>query len=159
MSRHSSRTYATPLRLEPAGSRTLWRLIPLLHLPGLAVIPATAIPAPAIAVLYAGLAVSCAVMWWRLARHGSGALRRLTWQAGHDCQVELRGGRVLEARLEPRAFVHPRLVILYYRRGTGRVRSLALLPDMIDAVTWRRLRVRLNTQLQVADEDADRDPA
>ena len=48
--------------------------------------------------------------------------------------------------LAPRAFVMPWLVIVYYRQG-ARQHSLFILPDMLPADTFRRLRVRLKTEL------------
>jgi len=150
MLRRSSRTYATPLRLEPVGSRTLWRLELLLHAVTLPVV--LTLPLPAAAALAALLCCSLARSWRRRAMRAPGALRSLTWQDATTCRVVLRNGRTLAATLEPRVFVRPWLVILYYRTGRWRVQSLLLLPDMLDAVTWRRLRVRLNTGLNPQDE-------
>jgi hypothetical protein len=149
MSRYWSRTYATPLSLEPCGSRTLWRLVLLLHVLALPAVATAQLPLPARGLL--AVAVLCALAW-QLRKTRTGPLRRFTWLAGSACRVELADGTRLQARLEPRAVVHPRLVILYYRSGRRRVRALLLLPDMLDPVTWRRLRVRLNTQLQQPDE-------
>lgn len=76
--------------------------------------------------------------WWRsrprdrLRRLGNGHLQ-VADAAGHWCDVEVQGD----------SFVSPLLIVLRYRVGRSRVRSLVLLPDSADAADLRRLRVSL----------------
>jgi len=120
-----------------------------LHVLALPAACAAQLPLPARSLLAGTVLCSLA---WQLSRARTAPVRRFSWLQGMDCRVERPDGTQLQARLEPQAVVHPRLVILYYRSGRWRVRALLLLPDMLDPVTWRRLRVRLNTQLQLPDE-------
>lgn len=77
---------------------------------------------------------------------GSGATRRIIWQADGAWFLEDEQGVMREAQLQPSSFVHPRLVILGFRfvRSKGR-RSLVLCPDSMDVDTLRRIRARLRT--------------
>ena len=143
--------YATPLWLEPAGSRTLWLLLLTLYLATLSL--ACLVPVPGSVRLLMAVVLAVVPGLW-LTLLPLFPVRRLVWLEGCSCWIESRAGATRMARLESRAFVSPWLVILYYRTGRWRTRALLLLPDMLDAVTWRRLRVRLRTQLCSTD-DAD----
>jgi toxin CptA len=97
-----------------------------------------------------GLAIVASLGWQaasQVLRIAPGSLRSLTWQQGRDCRLELAGGGRLSATLEPYAFVQPWLVIIAYRVRRWPARYLLILPDMLDADTRRRLRVRLRMEL------------
>jgi toxin CptA len=72
------------------------------------------------------------------------AIVQLIWDAeGKWTLLTLKGER-LEAQLLPITYLHPRLVILNFRLGKPwERRAVMLLPDSVDADTFRRLRVRL----------------
>jgi toxin CptA len=140
--------YATPLRLEPGRSALLGGGLLLSHAGVMVLLPW--LPLPAMLQLALGVLMLGDLLWyWRhqVVRSAHGALRSLTWQDGYRCRVQLAGGAEFEATLEPRAFVQPWLVILHFRAGRSRRQHLLLLPDMLDAVTLRRLRVRLRMEL------------
>ena len=145
----SSSAYATPLVLEPRPSRQLLSLALLVHAGALALLPVlAAIPWP-LRLLLAGLVVGS--LWFELGRLGwrrdARRIRRLSWGADNDWRLELANGEELDARLLPSSFVHPRLVVLHLRvEGRRPARTLALMPDSLDAQSLRRLRVRLTTQ-------------
>jgi hypothetical protein len=63
-------------------------------------------------------------------------------------RLTLRSGRETGATLRPFVFMQPWLVILHFRRDDGRTVRLVLLPDMLDADSFRRLRVRLLIDLK-----------
>ncbi len=73
---------------------------------------------------------------------GSGAIRRIVWQADGGWFLEDASGVVLESELH----IHPRLVVLNFKllRSVGR-RSIVLCPDSMDCDTLRRIRSRLRT--------------
>jgi toxin CptA len=95
----------------------------------------------ALASLVAGsLYLSAGTHLWR---HLPFAIREVRWSPdGYWTLVFTRGER-RRARLLPRSYVHPRLVILSFRIGRWRLQHLLLTSDNVDATLLRRLRVRL----------------
>lgn len=83
------------------------------------------------------------------------ALREATWKSDGAWILTLVSGEQIEARLLPSTFVTPRLVLLNFRRGRWRSRTMVIPPDALDADLLRRLRVRL--RLYGAEEDANTD--
>ena len=71
------------------------------------------------------------------------ALREATWKSDGAWILTLVSGQQIETRLLPSTFVTPRLVLLNFRRGRWRSRTMVLPPDTLDADLLRRLRVRL----------------
>lgn len=145
----SSIAYATPLGLELAPSRRLAVFLALAHAGAVLLLPMTTLPVWADLVLavpvawsawvtlrrYALLRASASVLGLRQGREGVWHLR-------------LRDGREVEARLARGAFVHPALVVLSFRvPHAWRSWGVPILPDMVDADTHRRLRVRLRMDL------------
>jgi 4-hydroxybenzoate polyprenyltransferase len=123
---------------------TAWLL--LLHAAALVVV--ITLPLPVYAVLALVVAVLLSLVWnWRRQVSPSypHAVRSLCWQADGNCLLQLASGEQLTARLTRHAFVMPWLVILYFR---GPPRCLVLLPDMLAAQAFRKLRVRLRMELQ-----------
>ncbi len=118
----------------------------LLHAAALPVAAWLPVPLPAILTLMAAVLASLAWHWrLRVSPRYPHAVRGLRWEADSDCVLQLASGERLEARLAAHAFVMPWLVILYF---DGRPRHLLLLPDMLPAQAFRRLRVRLRMELQ-----------
>jgi len=144
MSPPLSRTYATPLRLEPGVSRQLGGFLALSHCAALAVLPFCGLPPLPVAAMALGVALS----WLRtrrrdVLRRDPGSIAALVWEEGSRVRLTLRSGRETGATLRPFVFLQPWLVILHFRRDDGRAARLVLLPDMLDRETFRRLRVRL----------------
>jgi hypothetical protein len=144
MSPPLSRTYATPLRLEPGVSRRLGIYLVLSHGAALAVLPFCGLPPLPVAAL----ALSVVSSWLRTRRRevqrcDSESIESLVWEEGNRWRLILRSGRETGAILRPFVFMQPWLVILHFRRDDGRTARLVLLPDMLDRETFRRLRVRL----------------
>jgi len=92
---------------------------------------------------------------YALQRHASrrhpAAVRTLVWEAGNRWQLRLQSGEMLQAALLPQAFIRPYLVILRFRYAGCRRSAVTLLPDMLDAGSFRRLRVRLLIELNRAE--------
>ena len=138
--------YATPLRIELRASRlaALW-LLPL-HVAGVAVLPFTSLPFWSMVACLLACAGNLVWHWSRYVSRRQAPLRTFIWKQDRDCGVVDDDGAAVACTLAPRAFVMPWLVILHYRTG-GRRHSLFILPDMLPADTFRRLRVRLKTEL------------
>lgn len=138
--------YATPLQLEIGPSRILATGLLLMHAAALLPLPLLDLPGAVKVALAGAVLLSLAWYWLRLVSpRNPRAVRGLRWEAGGECVLQLACGERLHARLAPRAFVMPWLVILYFR---GRTRPLLLLPDMLPAAAFRRLRVRLRLELR-----------
>ncbi|MBO8085729.1 MAG: hypothetical protein J7D61_06800 [Marichromatium sp.] len=138
-----SATHFPPLSIRPRRSSRLLLWILLVHT--LAVAVALALPLghwrwalAALILLGAGFAlldrVHARLPWSIVAAR---------WEADGGWRLWLRDGRELNARLSAASFVAPRLVVLHWRVGRLRRRSLVLFVDALDADTLRRLRVRL----------------
>ena len=130
----SSNAFDAPLRLELVPSRRLrrWRL--LVHGAGVLTVPLLQSP-----VLGVGVLVLLLVSFLRRPILPSALLWRSDGQ--WECRI---GGSVEPAVLATTAVVQPWLVILPLRCDERRrIRYLVILPDMLPAQDFRRLRVRL----------------
>lgn len=146
----SSRKYAAQLNLEPGRSLWLGVLLLLAHGGSLGVL--FLVPLPVYAAWAAALIV-LASMAWGIRRHAlrldRNAIVRLVWDADDAWLLVTAAGRELAAVLMTSSYVHPWLAVLNFQtEGTGvrrlwRRRSVVLLPDALDAESFRRLRVRL----------------
>ena len=115
------------------------------HAAGLAVLPFAPL-APWLQLLVTFVVVlSLYRNWLRHVTRRCSALQALIWLHDRECRIITRHGEPLDGVLLPQVFVMPWLVILHYR-SDGRRHSLFILPDMLPAVTFRRLRVRLLIQ-------------
>ncbi len=144
MSPQLSRTYATPLRLDPGVSRRLGGFLVLSHGAALAVLPFCGLPTLPVAAI----ALIVVLSWFRtrrrdVLRRNPESIESLVWEEGNRVRLTLRSGQETGASLRPFVFMQPWLVILHFRRDDGRTARLVLLPDMLDHQTFRRLRVRL----------------
>lgn len=80
---------------------------------------------------------------WHLLHRGKGLVEAWSWSDGR-WEVRCFNEAVpLPATLAADSLVLAWLTVLVFRLDDGRVRSLLLLPDNIDATVFRRLRVRL----------------
>ena len=88
------------------------------------------------------------LMTWRkqVRRCHLDAVSSLVWGEGRQCRLMLNSGQQQVVELASRAFVLPWLVILYFESPLWRPQQLVLLPDMLDADVFRRLRVRLKIE-------------
>lgn len=99
-------------------------------------------------VIAAGVLVSL-IRAWRLQvqRQHPDAICSLVWGEGKHCLLGMYSGRQQEADLCTQAFILPWLVILHFNHQRRRKRYLVLLPDMLDCDVFRRLRVRLQLEI------------
>ncbi len=153
MSLTLSGKYATPLRLELGRSRLLQLYLGLLHGVALLILPFMQLPATIVLPVALVLLLSYLRYrrrYWRAAHPD--AVRSVVWGVADRVELTLGSGRRADATLLPQGFIQPWLVILHLRPDTGRRRHLMVLPDMLDAESFRRLRVRLLLELR---RDAD----
>ncbi len=144
MSHKLPRKYATPLHLELGRSRLLWLYLTLLHGAILVTLPFVQLPGSFVLLLTLVLVLSYLRyrrLYWLAANPDS--IRSLVWGSAERMQLTLGSGQGAGASLLPHGFVLSWLVILHLRLDTGRKRYLVVLPDMLDADGFRRLRVRL----------------
>jgi toxin CptA len=74
------------------------------------------------------------------------AVVQLVWDAEGEWTLLTAAGQSFKARLLPTTYLHPHVVILNFRRDhRWGSRAVVVLPDAVDADTFRRLRVRLAT--------------
>lgn len=99
--------------------------------------------------LLTGIALALIRFGWQYGdRRGRGFIARLELLDG-GWRLEMGDGSLHRAGLTG-GYTHPGIVILNFRLESGGRRSLALLPDAVDAEALRRLRVWLRTR---RDED------
>ena len=75
------------------------------------------------------------------------AVRLLLWEEDKHCLLGLRSGSQQQKELCNQVFVMPWLVILYFNKTGSGKDSLLLLPDMVDRESFRKLRVRLQLEI------------
>jgi hypothetical protein len=149
MSHTLSGKYATPLSLEPRRSRQLGVFVATVHGSAMLVLPLTGLPL--LVTIAIALAVAGSLLrTWRthVSLTGPVAIHRLRWGEGNDWQLTRQGGTTLHTSLQPRVFIHPRLVILRFRQSPWRTDSVLLTSDRLGPDIFRKLRVRLLTEIR-----------
>lgn len=123
----------------------------LTHTTALLVLPLLPFAAWLAVPLSAGVLFSLRWNWRRHAGrvHGN-AICQVHWGTGRDCRLGLASGRQIAATLVPQAVILRWLVILRFRSQGRRLHHLVILPDMLASAPFRRLRVRLQIELQQA---------
>jgi hypothetical protein len=125
----------------------------LAHLSALMLLPFAALPAPAAAT---GAILVMLSLVWHWPRHASrtahSCVRVLTWAGDGSCRLHRQDGGERHTTLCRQAFVQPWLVILQLREAGRLRRHLVILPDMLDGVSYRQLRVRLRMELGAVDD-------
>jgi hypothetical protein len=123
------------------------------HATALGILPFTQLPPLAIAAI-APLVVLSYLHHHRLQvrRRAPRAITSLCWNSGNHWRLTLRSGKTITASLSPRLFIQPWLVILHLRTEHRRTACVVLLSDMLEPDEFRKLRVRLLTEMkQLAD--------
>ena len=135
------------LTIRPGVSRRLAIYLVLVH--GLALGVVWLLPLAALWRLLIGLMVLLSLalglggpVWHRWPWD----LAQAIWHADGRWTLTLAAGREVEGRLLGSSYVSPALVVLNFRSGRWRNRSLVLLPDNLDPDLLRRLRVRLRLE-------------
>ncbi len=90
-------------------------------------------------------------LWFYLRRDAFKLMRQSTvaikWLSETTLEVHYQSGASVTATLQPGSFVAPYLTTLVYRPEAARFnRFLIVLPDMLDANSFRELRVHLRWQ-------------
>jgi toxin CptA len=133
------------LRLEPR--RSLWLASLLLIAHAGAFVLVIVVPLPyGVKILLAGLiGISLTISLRNYAlQRGRRAIVSAVWDSDNQWTLRNTAGREFEANLLPGSYVNAALVILNFSAGSRwRFYSMVLMPDSLDAITLRRLRVRL----------------
>ena len=77
-------------------------------------------------------------------REGSRVVVALTLRDAGQLELEYGDGRRVSATIDPSSTVLHWLIALHLRSGSKRI-SMLLLPDMVDAESWRELSVLLRS--------------
>ncbi|MEN8108135.1 MAG: protein YgfX [Pseudomonadota bacterium] len=136
-----SGSYATPLRLEFVASRRLESLLAITHGCALMLLSVTALETSV------SLFMAMLVLIGYLYARRRATVRAINWETGDRIQLTVHTGGIVDAQLQPSAFVHPWLVVLQLREPENRRRYLPILPDMLPGQQFRQLRVRLLTEI------------
>lgn len=134
----SQDAYASPLVLEPRRSRYLFIYLFMVHTMALVVLAA---PINLPLLLRFGIAAAVIISFIR--QLGRLPPQRLVWEADGEWQLIYADGNVSTGQLRPDSYVSTLLVVLCFRLQSGGSSSVAILPDMLDPQSMRRLRVRL----------------
>lgn len=133
-----------PLRLTPRFSMRLAAYLTTTHLAAWLVVLSLVRPW----WLMLGLTVAILVSYIRSYRchllfRGVNAIRSAEISGEDEWQLQQINGNEITAQLQPNSYLHPKLSVLNFRSDQGKRQSMILLPDGIDEVSFRRLRVRL----------------
>lgn len=141
----SSPEYAAPLRLERRVSRRLLAGIALAY-GGAAIVPWLLPLDVVLRVSLSLLAIATGLRAGREQCWGSRATVALCWERDGRWRLRRRDGTVETARLLAGSYLQPQLAVLRFALESEvrfpRVRNVVLLPDGVDAESFRRLRVR-----------------
>lgn len=137
----SSHAYAAPLSIRPEPSRYLGAALILMHAGAALTSLLTALPLWLRVVLVIAVAVSLFRAW--RTHLGTRRIVAAVWRPEGEWHLTTADGKRITATLAPECYVSPYAVVLRFKDVAGRVRTLVLLPDALDADTLRRLRVRL----------------
>lgn len=142
-----SRKYAAPLRLELRPSLQVTLYLSAVH--ALALLAVALIPLPFVAMV--GL-VTCVLAGglYTVRRHGllvaRSAITQIVWDREGRWWLTTRGQDVLECELARDSYLHPRAIVLSFRRARFARCAAVISGDRLDPETFRRLYVRLTIE-------------
>jgi len=132
------------LRFTLRPSRRLVVVLILIHAGALVLALMLPLPWPVMLVLWLATLTS---LGWSLgvALLKQGAIVELIEEVAEEWALRDSAGNVVVTRLLPGCYLHPQLVVLNFARNgeRWRRRRVVILADMLDADSFRRLRVRL----------------
>jgi len=138
-----------PLRLTPRYSKQLAGYLLTTHVIALLTVIAVVRPWWLATGLAAAILFSLIHSYRRhLQYRGSNTIRSAEISGQNEWLIQQTDGVEVAAQLQPNSYIHPKLSVLNFCNEHGRRQSLILLPDGIDATSFRRLRVRLKMQQQ-----------
>jgi toxin CptA len=79
----------------------------------------------------------------RISLRSRNSIVGLNRNADGTWQLRLTGGAAHQASLQPDSYLHPELLVLNFKLGNGKRRSVVLVRDSADCTSLRRLRVAL----------------
>ncbi len=143
----SSNKSEPPLHVRPHSSRQLALALLLIHAAAMAAVLSLPLP-PWLTLAIAGSVIMS--LYYTFNTHvlgrGRSALGSAVWEREGDWTLMSAYGEAMPAQLRPTSYAHPRLLLLNFATQAHGSRSLVLMPDSLDARTFRRLLVRLRLQ-------------
>lgn len=148
-----------PLRLELHRSWWLAALLLLMHSGALLIVVLVPLPLWAKGLLGTIVIASATTsLNTHALRRGKHAMVCVIWDGTQQWTLRTAAGEEFTARLLPGSYVAASLVILNFAlKGRWRRRSVVILPDALDANSFRQLRVYLRTRFTrqaVQDQDS-----
>lgn len=150
----SSKRFATPFRVVLQRSILLSVLLLLMHGGALYWLSLFALPLWLKLIFSVCVIVSVVVqLRTHLLQKGRRAVTGLQWDGGEEWQLQIGSGEILTARLLGSSFVSSWLIVLNFRIVSGRGSvPVMLMPDSIDAASFRRLTAKLRRITGRVDE-------
>lgn len=149
----SSTVSATPLAVEIKPSRRLAIYVLGVYATAASVVLALPVSRVVIAGALLGLFLAGVHAYQRRvtlrSRHAIVGLNR---HADGTWLLHLADGATHQASLLPDSYLHPGLLVLNFRLGNDRRRSVVLARDSADSTSLRRLRVALSLGVRAADD-------
>lgn len=144
-----------PLLIRPGVSRRFAWFVGLTHLAAAAVIPA--LPGdPLSLLLLLPVAFSAFYIGYvDVLRRAPWSIHSVLWESAGTWRIRFVSGVEREASLCPATFIALPLVVLNFRFGLLRRRTLPVFPDALDPEQLRRLRQRLRIEGAARDRASD----
>ncbi|UHD17335.1 protein YgfX [Thiocapsa bogorovii] len=144
-----------PLQIRPGFSRRFAWFVGLTHAAAASVIPLLG-EGPSWLFLLIPVAVSALYIGYvDVLRRAPWSIRSVLWEPGGTWRIRCVSGAEHEARLCPGTFITLPLVVLSFRLGFLRRRSLPVFADALDSEQLRRLRQRLRIEGAARDRASD----
>jgi toxin CptA len=144
-----------PLLIRPGVSRRFAGFVGLTHLAAAAVIPVLpAGPLSLLLLIPVGISVLY-VGYVDVLRRAPWSIGSVLWQSDGTWRIRFVSGSEREARLCAATFISLPLVVLRFRFGFLRRRTLPVFADALDPEQLRRLRQRLRIEGAARDRASD----
>ncbi|NCC28063.1 MAG: hypothetical protein EOM22_07930 [Gammaproteobacteria bacterium] len=144
-----------PLLIRPGLSRQYAWFVVLTHLAAAAVIPALPAGPPSLFLLLPVALSACYVGYVDVLRRAPWSIESVLWESDGTWRIRFVSGAEREASLCSATFIALPLVVLNFRFGLLRRRTLPIFADALDAEQLRRLRQRLRIEGAARDRASD----
>ncbi len=140
----SSTVSVTPLTLEIKPSRRLAIYVLCVYTAAALVVFFLPVSLRMMCGALLALLLSCVLTYkHRVSLRSRNAIVGLNRHTDGTWQLHLTDGTTHQASMSPDSYLHPELLVLNFRLGNGKRRSVVLVRDSADSTSLRRLRVAL----------------
>lgn len=144
-----------PLLISPGLSRRFAWFVVLTHLAAAALIPALAVGPPSFLALLPVALSACYVGYVDVLRRAPWSIQSVLWESDGTWRIRFVSGAEGEVSLCSATFIALPLVVLNFRFGLLRRRTLPIFADALDPEQLRRLRQRLRIEGAARDQASD----